>query len=142
MKAKWIWVSILAVATVWVPGVSYSQDRESGQYWYLNYCASCHGRAGKGDGSVAKVLNKTPADLTKLSDANGGTFPSERVVETIIGRREVEAHGTKEIPVWGMPLWGGAREMPVWGRAVRYAPGIVRARVRAIVNYISTLQGK
>jgi len=106
----------------------YSQNLDRGQYWYVNYCASCHGKAGKGDGPVAKFLNQAPADLTKLSDANGGTFPSARVYEVIDGTREVGAHGT--------------REMPVWGKAVRYAPTIVRARIRSIVDYISMLQSK
>jgi mono/diheme cytochrome c family protein len=128
MKVICIGVLISAVTTVWIPGVSYAQNKGSGQYWYSNYCASCHGRDGKGDGPVAKSLSRPPSDLTRLSVANGGTFPSERIAEVIDGRREVGAHGT--------------RDMPVWGRAVRFGPSIVRARVRAIVDYVSTLQGK
>lgn len=128
MKDICVGASMLAVATVMMPGTGYPQDIQKGQYWYSNYCASCHGSAGKGDGPVAKFLTHAPADLTKLSDANGGIFPSARIFEVIDGRREVGAHGT--------------REMPVWGKAVRYAPAIVRARIHAIVDYVSTLQGK
>jgi len=121
-------VLILTTAVVVMPNVAHSENERTGQYWYSNYCVSCHGNGGKGDGPVAKVLTKAPADLTKLSAANGGTFPYMHVYETVDGTHEVEAHGT--------------REMPVWGRAVRFAPGIVRGRIRAIVNHISTLQGK
>ena len=119
---------LLAIlTTVWIPSASYCQDAQ-GRYWYLSYCASCHGTSGKGDGRVAKFLTQKPADLTKLSDANGGLFPSARIAETIDGRREVEVHGP--------------REMPVWGRAARFAPVMVQTRIRAIVDYIATLQGK
>jgi mono/diheme cytochrome c family protein len=128
MKIVCIGVAISTIATIWSPDAGYAQNENSGQYWYSNYCASCHGQDGKGDGPVAKSLSRPPADLTRLSAANGGTFPSERVAEVIDGRREVAAHGT--------------REMPVWGRAVRFGPSIVRTRVRAIVDYVSTLQGK
>src|SRR5271169_1676800 len=110
MKRTSIGALIVAAAAVWMPTIGHSQNAGSGQYWYSNYCASCHGKTGKGDGPVAKVLTKTPADLTKLSEANGGAFPYAHVYETIDGKDEVAAHGT--------------REMTVWGRSVRYAPGI------------------
>jgi mono/diheme cytochrome c family protein len=128
MKVVCIGVLISAVTTVSIPVAGYAQGRDSGQYWYSNYCASCHGREGKGDGPVAKSLSHAPADLTRLSAANGGTFPSDRIAEVVDGRREVAAHGT--------------REMPVWGRAVRFGPSIVGKRVRAIIDYVSTLQSK
>jgi len=128
MKETCFSVLLVTVATVWMPITGYCQTGGEGKYWYLNYCASCHGASGKGDGSVAKVLTQKPADLTTLSNSNGGVFPAARVSETIDGRREVAAHGL--------------REMPVWGRGTRVAPVIVRARIKAIVDYIATLQSK
>ena len=119
---------ILGLAIIWMPNSGYSQKIDRGQNEYLNHCVSCHGQTGKGDGPVAKSLSKAPADLTKISAVNGGIFPAERIYEVIDGRREVGAHGT--------------REMPVWGRATRFAAAIVRDRIRAVVNYIATLQGK
>ena len=119
---------LLILAVSLIPSMSYAQADSDGKYWYLNYCASCHGASGKGDGSIAKALTQKPADLTALSSANGGVFPAARVSETIEGRREILAHGS--------------REMPVWGRATRFAPGMVRARIRAIVDYVATMQGK
>jgi mono/diheme cytochrome c family protein len=85
---------LLAVgATISVSSLGQCQDGGQGKYWYVSYCASCHGTSGKGDGSVAKVLTQKPADLTALAAANGGEFPTARVMVTIDGRREDAAHG-------------------------------------------------
>ena len=78
--------------------------------------------------AFAKVFTQKPADLTALAAANGGAFQASRVIETIDGRREVAAHGP--------------RDMPVWGRSRRFAPAILRSRIRAIIDYVATVQGK
>ncbi len=65
------------------------------------YCAVCHGKEGKGDGPAAKSLAKVPADLTKISARNNGTFPETRVKRYIEGLDEVAAHGTRDMPMWG-----------------------------------------
>jgi mono/diheme cytochrome c family protein len=51
------------------------------------YCASCHGRDGKGRGHVAAALKTPPADLTLLSQRNGGNFPAARVTDAIRGTK-------------------------------------------------------
>ena len=43
------------------------------------YCATCHGRDGKGNGPVAAALKVVPPDLTRLARDNGGAFPRKRV---------------------------------------------------------------
>jgi len=128
MKNTYLSALLVAVGMIWIPTIGYCQDGGQGKYWYLSYCASCHGTSGKGDGSVARALTQKPADLTALSSSNGGVFPTARVTETIDGRREVWAHGS--------------RDMPVWGKAARFAPGMVRARIRAIIDYVAALQSK
>jgi cytochrome c553 len=65
------------------------------------YCAVCHGKEGKGDGPASKSLSKVPADLTKISTRNGGTFPEVKVRRYIEGLDEVAAHGTRDMPMWG-----------------------------------------
>jgi mono/diheme cytochrome c family protein len=65
------------------------------------YCAVCHGKEGKGDGPAAKALAKVPADLTKISARNNGTFPEIRVRRYIEGLDEVAAHGSRDMPMWG-----------------------------------------
>ena len=40
---------------------------------YDAYCASCHGRDGKGNGPAAKAMPTPVPDLTQLNAKNGGT---------------------------------------------------------------------
>jgi len=65
------------------------------------YCASCHGKDGKGSGPVAPTLKATVPDLTLISKKNGGTFPVERMRRIIIGEGMIATHGSREMPVWG-----------------------------------------
>ena len=51
---------------------------------FANYCASCHGAGGKGDGPAAATLDKRPADLTQLAGADG-RIPMTRVMSKIWG---------------------------------------------------------
>lgn len=68
---------------------------------FTSYCAACHGADGKGTGPAAKALAKAPADLTKISARNKGTFPGVRVRRYIEGSDEIAAHGTRDMPMWG-----------------------------------------
>ena len=68
---------------------------------YLQYCASCHGPNGKGDGTLSRILWTKPADLTQIAKKNGGQFPFQKVVEFIDGTNPVRAHGAPDMPVWG-----------------------------------------
>ncbi|MFZ5882025.1 MAG: c-type cytochrome [Chloroflexota bacterium] len=45
------------------------EDVSEGQALYKTNCATCHGEAGRGDGSVAPSLNPRPVDLVKLNEA-------------------------------------------------------------------------
>ena len=68
------------------------------------YCASCHGRTGRGDGPTAAALKARPADLTVLARGNRGVFPRERVLAFIEGSQRAASHGSPEMPVWGPTL--------------------------------------
>jgi mono/diheme cytochrome c family protein len=72
-----------------------------GKTMFNSYCAVCHGTDGKGSGPAAASLTKTPADLTKISARNGGTFPAVKVKRYIEGLDEISAHGTRDMPMWG-----------------------------------------
>ena len=65
------------------------------------YCAVCHGKTGVGNGPAASALAKVPADLTKISARNGGTYPEVKVKRYIEGLDEVAAHGSRDMPMWG-----------------------------------------
>lgn len=68
---------------------------------YRAYCASCHGKDGKGNGPVAPALKATVPDLTVIAKNNGGTFPLARARRIIAGEGMIASHGSREMPVWG-----------------------------------------
>ena len=72
-----------------------------GKVTYRIYCQNCHGDAAKGDGRVAQWLTVKPADLTRITKANKGTFPFDRIYRVIDGREEVAGHGMRDMPIWG-----------------------------------------
>ena len=74
---------------------------ERGKELFSEYCASCHGVSGKGDGPAASALKIPPADLTALAARNKGQFPSLRVMQAIKAGPSVPAHGSEIMPVWG-----------------------------------------
>jgi len=104
----------------------------SGKEMFLAYCATCHGKEGKGDGPVASALKVPPANLTTLSKRNNGKFPSVQVVNAITGRGGVRAHGSKEMPVWG----------PIFMTMEHQHQSEVRLRVANLADYIKSLQQK
>ena len=97
---------------------------------FTTYCASCHGVSGKGDGPAAAALNKKPADLTKISARNGGTFPATKVSRFIQGLDEVTAHGSRDMPVWGDLF----KSLNPNNRAA------VDLRVQALTDYVKSIQ--
>lgn len=110
-----------------------------GKREFESNCASCHGISGKGNGPVAHLLKKAPADLTLIAKNNGGVFPISRLYEVIDGTG-VPSHGTRDMPIWGREYRIQAGEhygdMP-------YDPEVyVRARILALLEYINRLQVK
>lgn len=72
-----------------------------GQSTYGLYCATCHGPAGRGDGPMASVLTRKPADLTQIAARNKGVFDPKVVARIVDGQQPVKGHGGGEMPVWG-----------------------------------------
>ena len=81
--------------------VSKTPSAVNGKAMFDAYCTPCHGKEAKGDGPAAAALKKPPADLTRISARNNGTFPTEKVRRFIDGRENVAGHGSREMPVWG-----------------------------------------
>jgi mono/diheme cytochrome c family protein len=135
-------VLILTAAAIMATFDVHAQPEENpGRSEFLQSCASCHGVSGKGDGPVAKSLRPRPADLTRLSESNKGVFPVSRVHEVIDGRMERLVHGTRDMPVWGERYMGEmvSPESPGFV-SKEWAEAMVRRRISALVEYISTLQ--
>src|SRR4029453_13164329 len=97
------------------------------------YCASCHGRDGKGGGHVAPALKAPPPDLTTLTARNKGTFPAAMVEDVIRGgkRASTAAHGSSEMPVWG-PIFKGLDNRDE----------VNEARIENLFKYIKSIQSK
>lgn len=112
----------------------------TGKGEFRNHCAQCHGMDGKGDGPVAPALKVVPANLTMLAKNNGGVFPEERVLNSLKGTEQIEAHGTKGTP---MPVWGLAfRASTESGTGADFTPQEVDKKVKLLVDYIKSIQAK
>lgn len=124
---------LLGSAEAWAQGGADPTLAELGSALYLQHCASCHGVAGRGDGPVAISLRVEPADLTRIAQRNGGTFPDADIARFIDGRSALPAHGPREMPIWGRRL--GDR-LPDEG----LSDEIVRGRIHVLVEYLKSIQ--
>ena len=107
----------------------------SGRDTFLRYCASCHGAEGRGDGPLAASLTKPPSDLTQLAKKSGGRFDERALLEVIDGRRQLAAHGTRDMPVWGATF-------EEEGKGTPYPAYQSLVRSRFLVDYLATIQEK
>ncbi len=80
---------------------------QKGRALYSQYCRSCHGVTGTGDGPAASSLKVPPADLTSISKKYSG-FPDEKVMDWIDGTKYAVGHGSREMPVWGKKFRRGS----------------------------------
>ena len=132
-KAVLFPILVLAVA---LPVVAAPPDRpdpvaaSAGKVVYRRYCASCHGEAGRGDGSIAADLRIPPTDLTRLAAKSHGRFPFATVVESIDGRKATRGHGTADMPVWG----------EVFRRTAGTEAPTVEAAEQRIAHYVWSIQ--
>lgn len=112
-------------------GPSFPHD---GREVYARSCASCHGTAGRGDGPVAGSLRERPSDLSRLAAGNGGAFPRDRVIATVLGDRAIEAHGTRTMPVWS------DRFSPSASGGTAAASYYGRRHAELVADHLATLQ--
>src|SRR5689334_21242052 len=104
----------------------------SGREMFEDYCAACHGKSGKGDGPAAADLKSRPVELTRLTSNNHGKFPEDRVTEVMLAGRQICAHGSKDMPIWG-DLFRSLNP----GRA-----DVVQLRIANLTDYIQSIQTK
>ena len=102
-----------------------------GRDTFREYCAACHGVGGRGDGPVAVILKKRPADLTTIKKRKR-TFSAADVAATIKGTGALQsAHGAPDMPVWG-PYF----------TAVYASAAAAEVRVTNLVKFIESIQAK
>jgi cytochrome c oxidase cbb3-type subunit III len=69
-----IFIAALGMVVLSTAFVAYAADAEQGKKLYGQFCVTCHGQSGKGDGPGAAALNPKPRDhtdkeyMSKLSD--------------------------------------------------------------------------
>jgi cytochrome c oxidase cbb3-type subunit 3 len=70
-----IFIAALCAVVLSTSLIAQAADAEQGKKLYGQFCASCHGQSGKGDGAAAAALNPKPRDhtnkdyMSKMSDA-------------------------------------------------------------------------
>jgi mono/diheme cytochrome c family protein len=104
----------------------------SGKEMFTQYCASCHGTDGKGNGPAAAALKTAPVDLTQLAKKHDGEYPSGAVSSVLKFGSGPASHGSADMPVWG----------PLLQSLDKYHDAIVQQRIANLVTYIETLQAK
>jgi mono/diheme cytochrome c family protein len=104
---------------------------ELGAAQYANYCASCHGEIGA-DGAVTGRKPDAP-DLTALAAHFGAPLRRDELASFIDGRRDVRAHGARDMPVWGARLYESYPQTP-GTEAVR------GGTVELLVDYLASVQ--
>ena len=108
-------------------------EAEQGKQLYMQYCGSCHGKDGRGSGSVSPYLKIAVPDLTVLKRNNKGIYPLDNVMATIDGRRTVRSHGDRDMPVWGEIFLKETERG-------RYSELTSLLKAKVIAEYVATLQ--
>ena len=129
-----IGVFLLALALSWSSVTTlWSAGPDQGEVFYIQYCSSCHGKDGRGDGSVSPYLKLKTPDLSLLKKSHKGIYPLDDVMAAIDGRRSVRAHGDRQMPVWG----------EVFRKEVekeRYSELTSLLKAKVIAEYVARLQ--
>jgi mono/diheme cytochrome c family protein len=134
MTARILWAAlVLGLALFGFGFPAWAGEADQGRELYLQYCSSCHGKDGRGNGAVSSYLKIKIPDLTVLRKNNKGIYPMARVMTAIDGSRTVRAHGEPTMPVWGEVF-----EKEVKGQKYPHLSSLLKVKV--IAEYISTLQ--
>jgi len=104
-----------------------------GEQYFRQYCGACHGIDGRGNGPAASMLRTPPADLTRIAQRRGGHFPDAEIAAQIDGRAVVPAHGSRDMPIWGLRFgekFGGGD----------IGEEAVRGHLVILINYLKAMQ--
>ncbi len=125
----------LAGLLLWGGSLRAATPVEAGKMYYRQYCATCHGLGGKGDGPMAAALKAKVPDLTQLTKKSGGKFPYMEVLDIIDGSKPLPSHGSKEMPAWGETFQSDIGQDSMTQAAVR-------GRLMLLTDYIRSIQEK
>lgn len=125
-----------ALAAALTLGACAPDGQVAGRALFDQYCVSCHGADGSGNGPVAAGLTRKPADLTRITERNDGTFPMVRVMSQIDGYTRRNDRGSA-MPELGAALQDGPLVMVETGQGVRTP---TPANLVALAEYLRTIQ--
>lgn len=130
-----VWCTLLgmALAAEQRPATSPSTAVSGAPRVFVRYCSACHGVQGRGDGPAAPALQPPPADLTRITQRHDGRFPVDEITALIDGRTVLPAHGSREMPIWGVRFG----EMGGGGPA---GEAVVRDVLRMLIDYLQAIQ--
>jgi mono/diheme cytochrome c family protein len=125
---------MLAVALGFLTqSIAFGAVADPGKDMYVQYCSSCHGRDGRGGGTVSGFLKVKVPDLTMLRKANKGVYPADLVILAIDGRRTIRGHGDPKMPVWGEIFRREANDP-------KTTEVVTLQKEKLIADYVATLQ--
>ena len=146
---------VIALVFVGLTSVCWSQDInagkpediDGGKSEFQSSCAPCHGVDAKGKGPFSAQLKVPPADLTVLARKNNGVLPLNAIYEIIDGRKVIEAHGTREMPIWGRQYTQETLSVYLSPDALHndfaFNPDdVVRTRILSLIDYLNRIQEK
>lgn len=148
MKRSHSKVTLIVVLTMMGTGgfasaAEKASKTDPGKNEYLNSCALCHGKDGKGGGAIVDLLKQKPTDLTTLSKRNNGVFPVGRVYALIDGRETLKAHGERDMPAWGNRYASDKVKAAEYYIDVPYdAEMYARSRILSLIDYLNRIQVK
>ena len=128
-------LAIVASGIILLNSAAWAQDADPGKSEFQSSCATCHGIDGEGKGPLSPQLKAAPADLTVLAKKNNGVLPFETIYEVIDGRKEVAAHGTRDMPIWGNRFGPNVAQTFI-------VPGfdpetMIRMRILTLIDYLN-----
>lgn len=133
-------LSLAAAAILLTPGlhaeeVEFGSESETtaGEIIFKSYCVSCHGLKAKGDGPAAAALKKKPADLTQIRKRRDGEFYFVEIAEIIDGRTQIDAHGSRTMPIWGKRFGETIGDHPV-------KEELISGNLLSLVLYLKSIQ--
>ncbi len=127
----------IATTLSWSTTTLAQAQTDFGKEEFESKCASCHGQDGKGGGPLSHAFITKPADLTVLMKNNGGVFPAQRVYEVIDGRKDIEAHGPRAMPVWGREYRANTPDIEGY---YDLRSSVTQAKILALIDYLYRLQ--
>ena len=104
-----------------------------GERTFVRLCTACHASGGSDREVMAAGPGVTPPDLRTIAVRRSGRFDPAEISEWIEGRSIPDAHGTRQMPVWGERL------------SEKYAPyvegdALMGPTLDALVAYLASVQ--